>query len=107
MHNLVSVAMIDPTVPVEPGDIQAALDFAGSQISEAYSRFEQCKLDALAQLTPYDSKTRSEILRYADALLELIDGNIVWHIDPKTTRYQIFDTPQERAQWLISIDTVS
>ncbi|KAJ3912145.1 isoprenoid synthase domain-containing protein [Lentinula edodes] len=103
IHNLVSVAMVDPAIPVKSGDIQAALDFAGSKISEAYLRFQQCKLDAIAQTAPSDSETRSEIMRYVDVLLETIDGNIVWQIDPRTVRYHVFETPEERAQWLVSI----
>ncbi|KAJ3827110.1 hypothetical protein EV361DRAFT_1029373 [Lentinula raphanica] len=102
-HNLVSVAMADPTVPVEPGDIQAALNFAGSKVSEAYSRFQSCKLDALARVAPDDVETRSEILRYVRVLLETIDGNIVWQIDPRTVRYHLFETPEERSSWLVSI----
>ncbi|KAJ3805458.1 isoprenoid synthase domain-containing protein [Lentinula aff. lateritia] len=66
IHNLVSVAMVDPAIPVKSGDIQAALDFA-------------------------------------DILLETIDGNIVWQIDSRTVRYHVFETPEERAQWLVSI----
>ncbi|KAF8823522.1 hypothetical protein HHX47_DHR10000189 [Lentinula edodes] len=103
IHNLVSVAMVDPAIPVKSGDIQAALDFAGVKISEAYLRFQQCKLDAIAQTAPGDSETRSEIMRYVDILLKTIDGNIVWQIDPRTVRYQVFETPEERAQWLVSI----
>ncbi|KAJ3935666.1 MAG: isoprenoid synthase domain-containing protein [Lentinula lateritia] len=103
IHNLVSVAMVDPATPVKSGDIQAALDFAGIKISEAYLRFQQCKLDAIAQTAPGDFETRSEIMRYVDILLETIDGNIVWQIDPRTVRYHVFETPEERAQWLVSI----
>ncbi|KAJ4478762.1 isoprenoid synthase domain-containing protein [Lentinula edodes] len=103
IHNLVSVAMVDPAIPVKSGDIQAALDFAGVKISEAYLRFQQCKLDAIAQTAPGDSETRSEIMRYVDILLKTIDGNIVWQIDPRTVRYHVFETPEERAQWLVSI----
>lgn len=95
--------MVDPATPVKSGDIQAALDFAGIKISEAYLRFQQCKLDAIAQTAPGDFETRSEIMRYVDILLETIDGNIVWQIDPRTVRYHVFETPEERAQWLVSI----
>ncbi|KAE9397023.1 terpenoid synthase, partial [Gymnopus androsaceus JB14] len=102
-HNLVSVAMVDPAIPVKPGDVQAALDFAGHKITEAYSRFQQCKRDALAQFVSDNSEMRSEISRYIDVLLDTIDGNIVWQIDPRTVRYNVFETPEELAQWLVSI----
>ncbi|KAJ3739070.1 isoprenoid synthase domain-containing protein [Lentinula detonsa] len=103
IHNLVSVAMADPAIPVKSGDIQAGFDFAGSKIAEAYSRFQQCKLDALAQLASDDLETRSELLCYVNTLLETIDGNIVWQIDPRTVRYHLFETPEEREHWLVTI----
>ncbi|KAJ3769759.1 isoprenoid synthase domain-containing protein [Lentinula raphanica] len=103
IHNVVSVTMVDPTVPVEPGNIQAALDFTAGKVLEAYTRFQSCKLDALAQIAPDDTETHAEVLRYASALLDMVDGNIVWHIDPTTERYHIFETPEERANWLVSI----
>ncbi|KAJ6538351.1 hypothetical protein DFH09DRAFT_1090585 [Mycena vulgaris] len=86
LHNLMTVCMLDPATDVAIGDLQAAAEFVGTQMSH----------------------TMQELYEATDAAITQCPqgfgcGNYFWQVDPRTVRYSVFTDAEARKARKVTI----
>ncbi|KAJ7688362.1 isoprenoid synthase domain-containing protein [Mycena rosella] len=98
-HNYVTVAMHDPSTPVQPGDFQAAITYTVEQFAATLARYKENK-----QLLPTfadDADLGRKVERYSELMMDSVAGNIEWSVACK--RYSLFPDEAARKRGLITI----
>ncbi|KAJ7162586.1 isoprenoid synthase domain-containing protein [Mycena crocata] len=98
-HNYVTVAMNDPSTPLQSGDIQAAISYTVEQFHATLARYKKHK--ALLPSFSEDAELKMKVERYAELMMDSVAGNIEWSVACK--RYSLFPDEAARKAGLITI----
>ncbi|KAJ7499284.1 isoprenoid synthase domain-containing protein [Mycena latifolia] len=98
-HNYVTVAMHDPSTPVQPGDFQGAITYTVEQFSAALTRYKENQ--KMLPAFENDPDLARKVERYAELMMDSVAGNIEWSIACK--RYSLFPDEAARKRGLITI----
>lgn len=97
-HNCVTMVMNDPSIAINAGDLQSAIDYTTSQFSVALGRFAECK----KQLPLWsDSDIHKKVERYTETMMDLVVGNIQWSIACKL--YSLFENEESMKIGLVTM----